>query len=182
MSNTQNNDAPDLQRMPWMFKALIFGSVLVAMAVKIVLVTMVGLGATWTNILDWTGSGLGLDQMLPQPQISSWQIRPAWPPCWLWPQQCLKETPRVKTWLHAHCFFASREQYLTPSSMPNFATQSVPTTTSLIWKQQGPAIFGDAKNDILELLKALSADANTLVIGAPDSKSKDHCPWCMDNA
>ncbi len=141
--------------MPWMFKAHIFGSVLMATAVKIVLVTTVGLGSTWTNVLvlDWTG----LDQKLPQ--ISPWQIQPTWPPCWLWTQQRLKETPRVKTWLQAHCFFASREHYLTPASLDAQIFSPVGAHLHILDLKATAAGYG---NDKLELLKALSADANKL--------------------
>ena len=48
-----------------------------------------------------------------------------------------------------------------------FAFQSAPTVATSIWEQQGSAIVGDAAEDYLGTSVALSADANTLVAGAP---------------
>ena len=53
-----------------------------------------------------------------------------------------------------------------PSIRP-FAFQSAPTVATSIWEQQGSAIVGDAAEDYLGTSVALSADAKTLVIGAP---------------
>jgi hypothetical protein len=53
-----------------------------------------------------------------------------------------------------------------PSIRP-FAFQSAPTVATSIWEQQGSAIVGDAAEDYLGTSVALSADANTLVAGAP---------------
>ena len=51
--------------------------------------------------------------------------------------------------------------------MRTFAFQSVPPVATSIWKQQGSAIVGDAAEDYLGTSVALSADAKTLVVGAP---------------
>ena len=51
--------------------------------------------------------------------------------------------------------------------MQPFAFQSAPTVATSMWEQQDSAIVGDADNDPLGLSVALSADANTLVAGAP---------------
>jgi hypothetical protein len=51
--------------------------------------------------------------------------------------------------------------------MRTFAFQSVPPVATSIWKQQGSAIVGDAEYDHLGTSVALSADAKTLVVGAP---------------
>jgi len=48
-----------------------------------------------------------------------------------------------------------------------FHFQSEPPVVSSSWKQQGPAIVGDASDDELGSPVALSADARTLVVGAP---------------
>jgi hypothetical protein len=45
-------------------------------------------------------------------------------------------------------------------------TQSVPPVATLLWEQQHLAIVGDAAQDYLGTLVALSVDAKTLVIGA----------------
>ena len=70
--------------------------------------------------------------------------------------------------LRALCFFVDSEQCLIlSSSMRTFAFQSTPPVTTSIWEQQGSAIVGDAASDHLGTSVALSADAKTLVIGAP---------------
>ena len=51
--------------------------------------------------------------------------------------------------------------------MQTFAFQSAPPVTTSIWKRQGSAIVGDAAEDYLGTSVALSADAKTLVVGAP---------------
>jgi hypothetical protein len=51
--------------------------------------------------------------------------------------------------------------------MQTFTFQSAPTVATSIWEQQGSAIMGDAAGDFLGFSVALSADANTLVVGAP---------------
>ncbi len=51
--------------------------------------------------------------------------------------------------------------------MQTFAFQFALTIATSIWEQQGSAIVGDAANDYLGNSVALSADANTLVAGAP---------------
>ena len=51
--------------------------------------------------------------------------------------------------------------------MQTFAFQSSPPVTTSIWKRQGSAIVGDAASDHLGTSVALSADAKTLVVGAP---------------
>jgi hypothetical protein len=48
-----------------------------------------------------------------------------------------------------------------------FDFQSEPPAATSSWKQQGPAIVGDAADDNLGLSVALSAYARTLVVGAP---------------
>ena len=53
-----------------------------------------------------------------------------------------------------------------PSIRP-FAFQSAPTVATSIWEQQGSAIVGDAAGDYWGTSVALSADAKTLVAGAP---------------
>ena len=45
--------------------------------------------------------------------------------------------------------------------------QSKPPDVSSSWKQQGPAIVGDASDDTFGRSVSLSADARTLVVGAP---------------
>jgi hypothetical protein len=52
----------------------------------------------------------------------------------------------------------------------SFDFQSEPPDVSSSWKQQGPAIVGDASDDELGQSVALSADARTLVVGAPGDK------------
>ena len=52
--------------------------------------------------------------------------------------------------------------------MRTFAFQSAPPVATSIWKQQGSAIVGDAEYDFLGTSVSLSADAKTLVVGAPD--------------
>ena len=70
--------------------------------------------------------------------------------------------------LRALCFFVDREQCLIlSSSMRTFAFQSAPPVATSIWEQQGSAIVGDAAEDLLGTSVALSADAKTLVVGAP---------------
>jgi len=70
--------------------------------------------------------------------------------------------------LRALCFFVDREQCLTSSSsMRTFAFQSAPPVATSMWEQQGSAIVGDAAKDYLGTSVALSADAKTLVVGAP---------------
>ena len=166
--------------MPWMLKAHIFGSFLMALAVKIVLVTMAGLGATWTNVLvlDWTG----LDQKLPQ--ISPWQIQPSWPPCWLWTQQHLKETPREKTWLHANCFCASREQYLiTPSSLDAQICSPAGAHLHILDLKATAAGYGNLWRhwewQIGTVEGFICRCQYTLVIGAPDSKDYDYAGYVV---
>ncbi len=51
--------------------------------------------------------------------------------------------------------------------MRPFASQSAPTVATSILEQQGSTIVGDAAEDFLGYSLALSADANTLVAGAP---------------
>jgi hypothetical protein len=54
--------------------------------------------------------------------------------------------------------------------MQTFAFQSAPPVASLIWEKQGSAIIGDADYDNLGSSSvALSADAKTLLVGAPQS-------------
>jgi hypothetical protein len=54
--------------------------------------------------------------------------------------------------------------------MRTFAFQSAPLVASSIWEQQGSAIIGDADYDYLGSSSVtLSADAKTLLVGAPDS-------------
>jgi hypothetical protein len=55
--------------------------------------------------------------------------------------------------------------------MRPFAFQSAPTAATSIWEQQGSTIVGDAAEDNLGYSLALSADANTLVAGAPYSNN-----------
>ncbi len=57
--------------------------------------------------------------------------------------------------------------------MRPFAFQSAPTVTTSIWEQQGSAIVGDAAEDNLGYSVALSADAKTLVAGAPYSDDRE---------
>jgi hypothetical protein len=52
----------------------------------------------------------------------------------------------------------------TPSMSPS---TGIPTKYPLVWKRQGPAIVGDAADDELGTSVAVSADARTIVIGAP---------------
>ena len=56
-------------------------------------------------------------------------------------------------------------------SMRTLAFQSAPTVATSIWEQQGSAIAGDAADDFLGTWVALSADAKTLVAGAPYSNN-----------
>jgi len=51
--------------------------------------------------------------------------------------------------------------------MRTFAFQSAPPAATLIWEQQGSAIVRVAAADYLGMSVALSADAMTLVVGAP---------------
>jgi hypothetical protein len=51
--------------------------------------------------------------------------------------------------------------------MRMFAFQSEPGPVPLSWKQQGLAINGDIDDDYFGTSVALSADAKTLVVGAP---------------
>ena len=51
--------------------------------------------------------------------------------------------------------------------MRTFAFQSAPPVATSMWEQQGSAIVGDAAKDYLGTSVALSADAKTLVVGAP---------------
>jgi hypothetical protein len=51
--------------------------------------------------------------------------------------------------------------------MRTFAFQSAPPVATSIWEQQGSAIVGDAASDHLGTSVTLSADAKTLVVGAP---------------
>jgi hypothetical protein len=51
--------------------------------------------------------------------------------------------------------------------MRTFTFQSAPPVATSIWEKQGSAIVGDAEYDRLGSSVALSADAKTLVIGAP---------------
>ncbi len=55
--------------------------------------------------------------------------------------------------------------------MRTLAFQSAPTVATSIWEQQGSTIVGDAAKDYLGYSLALSADANTLVAGAPYSNN-----------
>ncbi len=57
--------------------------------------------------------------------------------------------------------------------MQPFAFQSAPTVATSIWEQQGSAIVGDAAGDSLGNSVALSADAKTLVAGAPYSDDRE---------
>ena len=54
--------------------------------------------------------------------------------------------------------------------MRTFAFQSAPPVATSLWEQQGSAIVGDAAEDYLGTSVALSADAKTLVVGAPGQK------------
>jgi len=51
--------------------------------------------------------------------------------------------------------------------MQTFSFQSVPPVATSLWEQQGSVIVGDAAEDYLGASVALSADAKTLVVGAP---------------
>jgi len=53
--------------------------------------------------------------------------------------------------------------------MRTFAFQSAPPVATSLWEKQGSAIVGDAEYDELGTSVALSADAKTLVAGAPYS-------------
>ena len=55
--------------------------------------------------------------------------------------------------------------------MRTFAFQCAPPVATSIWEQQGSAIVGDAEYDYLGTSLALSADAKTLVAGAPNSNN-----------
>jgi hypothetical protein len=57
--------------------------------------------------------------------------------------------------------------------MRTFAFQSATPVTTSIWEQQGSAIVGDAAKDRLASV-ALSADAKTLVAGAPGPTDYDN--------
>jgi len=70
--------------------------------------------------------------------------------------------------LHARCIF-QLEIDVSRLHLSKFAFdfQSEPPAVSSSWKQQGPAIVGNADYDELGRAVALSADARTLVVGAP---------------
>ena len=57
------------------------------------------------------------------------------------------------------------------SSIHTLVVQSEPPTVPSIWKQQGQVIAGDDAGDIMGWSVALSADAKTLVVGAPGLKN-----------
>ncbi len=72
------------------------------------------------------------------------------------------------TWLHARCIFRTAievSRYHLSKLIFDFQSQSSVATSS--WKQQAPAIVGNAADDGLGRSVALSADTRTLVVGAP---------------
>jgi hypothetical protein len=61
-----------------------------------------------------------------------------------------------------------------PSATPSMSPSTgIPTKSPLVWKRQGPAIVGDADNDVLGTSVAVSADARTIVIGASGYNEDD---------
>jgi hypothetical protein len=137
MSDTQDNDVHGWSRISFKFRLIMLGLVLVAMAAIIGVVVVIA-GNKKEPPIAPTKEETGIN--------------------------AVSETLT----LHAHCFFVERERCLTSSSsMQTFSFQSVPPVATSLWEQQGSAIVGDAAEDYLGTSVALSADAKTLVIGAP---------------
>jgi hypothetical protein len=66
-----------------------------------------------------------------------------------------------------------------PSASPT-TTINIPTKAPLIWNQHGPEINGDADNNKLGTVVAVSADARTIAIGALGSWWVDSKKGCVN--
>jgi hypothetical protein len=133
-------------RIPQKYRVIMVGSILVATAA----ITAVVVVVLRNQILKGANSLATTVSPSESPSVSPVMVLPTSPPPIIIP--------------------SGSPSTITPSASP---TTGIPTKAPLVWKRQGPAIFGDAFNDELGASVAVSADARTIVIGAPGYYADD---------
>ena len=69
---------------------------------------------------------------------------------------------------------------ISPSVLPSLSPTSYWSKSTLFWEQQGLAIVGNSAGDETGTSTAISADGNTLVVGAPSSLGNDNRPGYVE--